>query len=108
MYFEPALGDKAQERSLEVPKVQSLEIFLKWRQQDGAHDEGDEQSRHSLTDVLPVASAAKGRTCLQHPDTRKNSGIPQGPITSRMAVIAPLLSAFLMCQSSTASKGCTA
>jgi hypothetical protein len=40
--------------------VQSIQVFLQWRQQDGAHDEGDEQSSDSLTDVLLVASPAQG------------------------------------------------
>ena len=40
--------------------VQSLEISLKWGQQDGSNNKGDEQSIHALANVLPVASPAQG------------------------------------------------
>jgi hypothetical protein len=48
--------------------VQSLEIGLQWREQDGANDEGDQQSSHSLADVLPVAAPAKG----EHTSSARN------------------------------------
>jgi len=40
--------------------VQRLEIFLKWCQQDGAHNERDQQSRYSLAEELTVAAPAQG------------------------------------------------
>ena len=48
--------------------MQRLEIFLKRRQQDGADDEGDQQSSHSLADLLPVASPAQG----EHTSSARN------------------------------------
>lgn len=40
--------------------MQRLEIFLKWCQQDGAHNERDQQSRYSLAEELTVAAPAQG------------------------------------------------
>lgn len=44
--------DEAQERTLKSPVVQSLEIFLQRRQQDGAHDEGDEYGKQELPNFM--------------------------------------------------------
>ena len=57
-------GDEPQEGTLIELFVRSLEIPLKWSQQDSADDERDQQSSYPLLDVLPVASPTQGKhTC---------------------------------------------
>ena len=73
-------GNVAQERTLIAAVMQRLEIFLKWCQQDGADDEGDQQSICAFDDVLPVAAPAQGEhaacTCNQE-EQRYPPGIDQ-------------------------------
>jgi len=57
-------GDKPEEGTLIELFVRSLEISLKWSQQDSAYDEREQQSCHPLLDVLSVASPTQGKhTC---------------------------------------------
>ena len=57
--------------------------------------------------VLVIGLQALSANMLPAPATRKNSGIPHGLIKSRMDMTASLLSALLMCQSMSGSKGFT-